>query len=239
LTQVAKANESHNAMASPNEPKLADATPAPRPSGMDPNWPPRQPNPNFPIQHPNGWPAPVGPPNPSTPAPATPQGPLSGNWQASTGAMFHIDDNGQDTLTIQLVSSDALRGLAGRLVCSGESLGAKVFTGNLSAIFAANPSLPYTVETTVTASDLNHLQLFFPKWPRWTPYGKFAGKNSFTDVWTRSGPPVESQPNATAPRGSNTPVPDPTPDLPVDSDLPPGLLPDLPPGIIQRNDWRQ
>ena len=59
----------------------------------------------------SGEESPAGGPPPA----AAPRGPLSGAWQASTGAQFRIDDDGK-IVTIDLIASDALQRLTGRLV---------------------------------------------------------------------------------------------------------------------------
>jgi hypothetical protein len=128
------------------------------------------------------------------PAPAPkPRGPLSGAWQASAGAQFRIDDDGK-TVTVELIASDVLLRLTGRLARRDQqSLG-----GILDAVFKADSTKRYAVDVTATIADPGHLRVRCTNWPKWTANGKYISKGTLTDVWARSGdapvpPPVRPE----------------------------------------------
>lgn len=107
-------------------------------------------------------------------------GPLAGAWASFGGAQFHIDDDGQ-TLTIELVASDLLQSLTGRLVRRNKTF----ITGNLEVVFKANPAKGYMVDVTGTIPDSRHLRLRCANWPKWNNQGKYLGKDTITEIWTR------------------------------------------------------
>jgi hypothetical protein len=115
--------------------------------------------------------------------PAAPQGPLCGTWQASNGARFRIDDDGK-TLTIDLLASEALQSLTGRLVRRDEP--ADSLTGILDAVFKADPSKRYAIDATATIADTRHLRLRCTNWPKWKKQGTYPTKTLFSDIWLRS-----------------------------------------------------
>ena len=114
-----------------------------------------------------------------------PGGPLSGTWQASTGARFRIEDDGK-TITIDLVHSDSLRVLSGKLTRSEEEGNANSLTGTLIAAFTIAPK-DYTIRVSATIEDDNHLHLRCENWPKFDRRTKkVPGKVVLNELWTRS-----------------------------------------------------
>ena len=129
------------------------------------------------LDVPPGEESPVGGP----PSAAKPRGPLSGAWQASTGAQFRIDDDGK-VVTIDLIASDALLRLTGKLVRRDE----QSLSGILDAIFKADSTKRYAIDVTATVADPGHLRFRCKNWPKWSNKGKYLGTVPLTDVWARS-----------------------------------------------------
>jgi hypothetical protein len=126
----------------------------------------------------------------TTPVPSDetplPKGPLSGTWQASTGAMFRIKDDGT-TATVELVSSDLLRAFSGKLTRGDNLPNSKLLTGTLDAVFRKDAPKRYSAHFTATLSDQDHLRLRTSDWPVWNNRGKNLGKRAMTEIWTRQG----------------------------------------------------
>ncbi len=110
---------------------------------------------------------------------------LSGVWQASTGARFLIDDDGK-TVAIDLISSDTIRVLTGKLVRHDQNTDPKSLAGTFDVVFAADAPKRYTIDVTVTVGDANHLRLRYENWPKWNSRGEFVGKVAQTELWTHS-----------------------------------------------------
>ena len=113
------------------------------------------------------------------------QGPLSGTWQASTGASFRIDDDGT-TVTITLDTSDFLREFSGTLTRRDNAPDSKSLTGTVDAVFRPDSPKRYTIHATGTLDDPNHLALRFTDWPAWNNAGRNIGKKIFKETLTRS-----------------------------------------------------
>jgi len=114
--------------------------------------------------------------------PAT-QGPLSGTWQASTGAQFRIDDDGK-TITITLTSSNTLREFSGRLTRRGEKPDSKYLDGKLDVVFGV-ASKRHAIRATGILDDSDHLRLRCSGWPVWDKRGRQLGDRVFNEVLTR------------------------------------------------------
>ena len=114
---------------------------------------------------------------------------LAGAWRASSGARFVIADDGQN-LTIDLISSDALQSLTGKLVCEDPKAQPRTFAGPLEAVFAFEPSKRYVVEATMTVLNPRRVRLRCENWPKWNNRGKYLGKAALTESWNRSGDAV-------------------------------------------------
>jgi hypothetical protein len=110
---------------------------------------------------------------------------LSGIWQTSAGARFLIDDAGR-TVAVDLVSSDAIRVLTGKLLRHEPSGDPKSLTGTFDVVFAADAPKRYTIDVTMTVGDANHLRLRFDKWPQWNGRGELISRVMVTELWTRS-----------------------------------------------------
>jgi hypothetical protein len=110
---------------------------------------------------------------------------LSGVWQASTGARFLIDDDGK-TVAIDLISSDAIHVLTGKLVRHDPKVDPKSLAGTFDVVFASEASTHYTIDVTMTVGDGNHLRLRCENWPKWSGQGKLIGRVALTELWTRS-----------------------------------------------------
>jgi hypothetical protein len=116
---------------------------------------------------------------------AVPSGPLAGVWRASTGAKIRVDDDGK-TATIDLIASDALLVLSGKLVRHDESSDSRSFGGTLEAVFRVDPFKRFTIDVTATVVDADHVRLRCGNWPKWNSRGKFLAKDTLTEVLTRS-----------------------------------------------------
>jgi hypothetical protein len=129
-------------------------------------------------------------------------GSLAGTWQASKHAQFRIDDDSK-TLTIDLLRSDALERLTGRLIRRDGPLDSQSFSGILDAVFKADPNKHYSLDVTATLADPGHLRLRCTNWPKWSSQGKFLGKDTMTAVWARAEgvfePPAHSKKPTTLP----------------------------------------
>jgi hypothetical protein len=131
---------------------------------------------------------------------ATPPAPgdekLSGIWQSAAGGRFLIDDD-EKTAAVDLISSDTIRLLTGKLVRREQAAGAKSLTGTFDVVFAADAPKRHTIDATISVDDANHLRLRCDNWPRWDARGEPAGKISLTEVWTRGnsifGKPAEGK----------------------------------------------
>jgi hypothetical protein len=108
-------------------------------------------------------------------APVGPQGPLAGIWQAASGAMFRIDDDGA-TLSISVAPNDVLRKFSGKLKLLSEKDGSKTFGGPAEAIFAVD-ARRYGFDVTAVLSD-GALHLRCANWPMWNDRGKYIGRQS-------------------------------------------------------------
>jgi len=130
------------------------------------------------------------------PSPAPGDEKLSGIWQSAAGGRFLIDDDGK-AAAVDLVSSDTIRVLTGKLVRHEQTGGPKSLTGTLDVVFAADAPKRRTVDATLSVDDANHLRLRCDNWPRWDARGEPAGKTWLTEVWTRSdsvfGKPAEGK----------------------------------------------
>ena len=125
-------------------------------------------------------PGPIGPDAES----ARPEESLSGTWQASTGARFRIDDDGE-ALTISLLESDLLSEFAGQLRRSNEQQSSRSFTGTLRAAFRQNGSKRNSIQATGTHDDFGRLHLRCAGWPTWNNRGKNIGTQVLNETWTR------------------------------------------------------
>lgn len=112
------------------------------------------------------------------------RGPLSGIWEASTGATFRIEDD-ERTATIRLEASDSLRSMTGRLVRRDDVPGPPTLTGLLDIVFSVDSSRRYTLDVTATLIDPNHLRIHCGNWPKWSKQGKYSGKGNLIDTWLR------------------------------------------------------
>lgn len=122
-------------------------------------------------------------------------GPLSGTWQASTGASFRIDDDGT-TITITLDTSDFLREFSGTLTRRDNAPDSKSLSGTVDAVFRPDSPKRYTIHVTGTLDDPNHLALRFTDWPAWNNAGRSIGKKIFKETLTRSnGETTQSRPS--------------------------------------------
>jgi hypothetical protein len=110
---------------------------------------------------------------------------LSGVWQASSGARFLIDDDGK-TAAIDLISSDAIHVLTGKLVRQDPKVDPKSLTGTFDVVFAQDASKHYTIDVTMTIGDGNHLRLRCENWPKWSGQGKLISQAAQTELWSRS-----------------------------------------------------
>ena len=119
------------------------------------------------------------------PPTVAPQGPLSGAWQASAGAQFRIEDDGK-TATIDLLSSNVLQLLTGKLVRPDGNSDSKTLTGTFTVVFMANVRKQSTVHVTGTLDDANHLSLRCADWPVLGNNGKILGTRVFNVTWIRS-----------------------------------------------------
>ena len=113
-----------------------------------------------------------------------PEESLSGTWQASTGARFRIDDDGE-ALTISLLESDLLSEFAGQLRRSNEQQSSRSFTGTLQAGFRQNGFKRYSIRVTGTHDDSGQLRLRCADWPTWNNRGKNLGTRVLNETWTR------------------------------------------------------
>ena len=132
------------------------------------------------------------------PPAAASRGPLAGAWQASTGAQFRINDDGK-VVIIDLIASDSLQRLTGRLVRRDESSDSPSLSGILDAVFKLDPTKRYAIDVTATVADPGHLRLRCTNWPKWNSKGKFLAKVALTEIWTRSEgvfePPAQPEKN--------------------------------------------
>jgi hypothetical protein len=119
----------------------------------------------------------------------TPKGPLSGTWQTSAGARFHIDDDGT-TLTTSLVESSKLREFAGVLTRRGVAPNSKSFTGTVETVFRPLAAKHYSVRVTATLDDSGQLHLCCTDWPTWNNRGKYLGTRPLREIWTRQPQPL-------------------------------------------------
>ena len=128
--------------------------------------------------------------------PARAEEKLSGVWQASAGGRFLIDDEGEK-VAVDLVSSDTIRVLTGKLIRHDQSTDPKSLAGIFDVVFAADAPKKYTVDVILTVSDANHLRLRYANWPQWNVRGEFIGRGAVTESWTRSdsifGKPAEGK----------------------------------------------
>jgi len=116
---------------------------------------------------------------------ATDQGPLSGTWQASTGAQFRFEDDGK-TVTIELISSSVLQEYSGKLTRGNKGLDAKALTGTVDVVFKPDAPRRYSIRLTAILNDPNHLTLRCTDWPVWNNAGRNIGKKIFKETLTRS-----------------------------------------------------
>lgn len=113
------------------------------------------------------------------------KGPLSGTWQASTGARFRIEDDGK-ALTIELVFSDTIRVFFGKLTPSDEKTNTKSFTGTLTVVFTVDAPKQYAVRVSATINNDSHLRLRCENWPKFSRRGTYTGRKVFNEILTRA-----------------------------------------------------
>ena len=101
-------------------------------------------------------------------------------WKASSGTQFRIDDDGQ-ALAINLVSGNAIQSLKGKLMRRDR----RSFAGDLDVVFNADLTKRYSVDMSATVTDPRHLHLHSTNWPSWDRTGKYTGKTTLDEVWTR------------------------------------------------------
>lgn len=122
-------------------------------------------------------------PSPVTPErPVEPRGEFSGTWRSSGGAQFKIEDDGP-TLSVVLITSDALETFSGRL----NRRNGRMYEGVVDVTFRADPTHPYPVNIAVMASDAGRLSLRCENWPRFDYRGRLSGKGVLRENWTRAG----------------------------------------------------
>ena len=117
--------------------------------------------------------------------PSTPRGPLSGTWQASTGAKVCIEDDGQ-TVTITGIADNLLRSFTGTLVRRDDDPATISLAGRVDAVFAVDAHKKYAVDFTATADGSDSIRVRCADWPVWNNKGRYLGTRPATDVWTRS-----------------------------------------------------
>ena len=81
-----------------------------------------------------------------------PAGPLSGTWQATAGATFRIDDDGQ-TATVRLIQANALQTFSGKLTRGGKGSNTKSLAGTLEAVFRPDAPKRHAIRVTATLDD--------------------------------------------------------------------------------------
>jgi hypothetical protein len=126
-----------------------------------------------------------GSPYPPAMRPATPPRGLSGVWQASTGAQFHIRDDGK-ALTINLRSGNMIQVFTGKLVPREDGADTKSYAGSVDVVFRMNAPKSYTIDVTVTLGEAGQLRLRCSKWPQRWYRGRVVEWRPLTDVWTRA-----------------------------------------------------
>ncbi len=144
------------------------------------------------------------PANSEKPAtPPGPQGPLSGFWQATSGAVFQITDDGK-TAIVKVVPNEALQFLAGKLVRSEDKSDSKSLTGTFDVVFYIDAPKRYTIQVTAEIGDAGQLTLKCPGWPKRWYRGRVAERWTLTETLTRVEP---SQHSPFAPNGAAVPPP--------------------------------
>ncbi len=114
------------------------------------------------------------------------KGPLSGTWQASTGAQLFFEDDGKD-VTVKLIqgTSDTLQQLTGKLTRRGGKADAKQFDGRLHVTLIGDTKARHT-NVIGTLVDENTLRLRCANWPVITGNRWIGGRNE-SFVFTRKG----------------------------------------------------
>lgn len=117
------------------------------------------------------------------PPPATPQGPLSGLWENDLGAQFRVVDDGKMAI-IDLVRSDRLLSLSGKLTRAEGKPESKALLGTISATFLIDAPKQYSVHMTATIRDPRHLSINCYDFPVFNGNGRMLGPRSVTETWT-------------------------------------------------------
>ena len=84
-------------------------------------------------------------------------------------------------MAVDLISSDTIRALTGKLVRHDQNTDPKTLAGTFDVVFAVDAPKRYTIDVTVTAGDSNHVRLRCENWPKWTSGGEFVGKVAQTE----------------------------------------------------------
>jgi hypothetical protein len=112
------------------------------------------------------------------------KGPLSGKWQATSGALFRINDDGA-TATVKLISSDLLRSFSGELTRRDGDPDPESLTGTLDAVFKMDARTQHPIRVTATLTDEDHLRLKCSNWPLRNNRGKNLAPQTLNETWTR------------------------------------------------------